>query len=137
MADLTTRQKNYAGPLSKCELRVGAAYTQTGVLAKGGAKGSAGEIEELGRKLGLAGARPPQGGGPPRGGDRHASPLTGDPRGAMGLYRACLEGVAWAAPAEGSPTCADHRGRQGRLAARALGPHHQLQLVRVPVKLTA
>ena len=37
-------------------MRVGAAYTQTGVLAKGRAKGSAGEIEELGRKLGLAGA---------------------------------------------------------------------------------
>ena len=37
-------------------MRVGAAYTQTGVLAKGRAKGSAGEIEELGRELGLAGA---------------------------------------------------------------------------------
>ena len=36
-------------------MRVGAAYTQTGVLAKGRAKGPAGEIEELGRKLGLAG----------------------------------------------------------------------------------
>ena len=33
-------------------MRVGAAYTQTGVLAKGWAKGSAGEIEELGRELG-------------------------------------------------------------------------------------
>ena len=33
---------------------MGAAYTQTGVLAKGRAKGSAGEIEELGRELGLA-----------------------------------------------------------------------------------
>ena len=31
---------------------MGAAYTQTGVLAKGRAKGSAGEIEELGRELG-------------------------------------------------------------------------------------
>ena len=31
-------------------MRVGAAYTQTGVLAKGRAKGSAGEIEELGRE---------------------------------------------------------------------------------------
>ena len=40
-------------------MRVGAAYTQTGVLAKGRAKGSAGEIEELGRELGLAGACPP------------------------------------------------------------------------------
>ena len=29
----------------------------------------------------------PQGGGPPRGGDRHASPPTGDPRGAKGLPR--------------------------------------------------
>jgi hypothetical protein len=43
---------------------VGAVYSQTGVLAKGRAKGSAGEIEELGRELGLAGARDP-----PRGGD--------------------------------------------------------------------
>jgi len=34
-------------------MRVGAAYTQTGVLAKGRAEGSAGEIEELGRELGL------------------------------------------------------------------------------------
>ena len=67
-------------------MRVGAAYTQTGVLAKGRAKGSAGDIEELGRELGLAGAcPPPQGGGPPRGGDRHASPLAGDPRGGEGL----------------------------------------------------
>ena len=40
-------------------MRVGAAYTQTGVLAKGRAKGSAGEIEELGRELGLARASPP------------------------------------------------------------------------------
>ena len=41
-------------------MRVGAAYTQTGgVLAKGRAKGSAGEIEGLGRELGLAGACPP------------------------------------------------------------------------------
>ena len=44
---------------------MGAAYTQTGVLAKGRAKGSAGEIEELGRELGLAGASPP----PKQGGD--------------------------------------------------------------------
>ena len=44
-------------------MRVGAAYTQTGVLAKGRAKGAAGEIEELGRELGLAGARPPYQGG--------------------------------------------------------------------------
>ena len=36
---------------------MGAAYSQTGVLAKGRAEGSSGEIEELGRKLGLAGAR--------------------------------------------------------------------------------
>ena len=35
---------------------MGAAYTQTGVLAKGRAKGFAGEIEELGRELELAGA---------------------------------------------------------------------------------
>ena len=40
-------------------MRVGAAHTQTGVLAKGRAKDSAEEIEELGRELGLAGARPP------------------------------------------------------------------------------
>ena len=38
---------------------MGAAYTQTGVLAKGRAKGSAGEIEELGRELELARASPP------------------------------------------------------------------------------
>ena len=31
-------------------MRVGAAYTQTGVLAKGRAKDSAGKIEELGRE---------------------------------------------------------------------------------------
>ena len=35
-------------------MRVGAAYTQTGVLAKGGAKGSAGEIEGLGTPPDLA-----------------------------------------------------------------------------------
>ena len=40
-------------------MRGGAAYTQTGVLAKGRAKGSAGEIEELGRELELATASPP------------------------------------------------------------------------------
>ena len=38
---------------------MGAAYTQTGVLAKGRAKVSAEEIEGLGRELGLAGACPP------------------------------------------------------------------------------
>ena len=38
---------------------MGAAYTQTGVLAKGMVKGSAGEIEELGRELELARASPP------------------------------------------------------------------------------
>ena len=38
---------------------MGAAYSQTEVLVKGGAKGSAEEIGELGRELGLAGARPP------------------------------------------------------------------------------
>ena len=38
---------------------MGAAYTQTGVLvAKGRAKDSAEEIEELGRELGLAGTCP-------------------------------------------------------------------------------
>ena len=46
---------------------MGAAYTQTGVLAKGRAKGSAGEIEELGRELGLAGACPPPKAGARRG----------------------------------------------------------------------
>ena len=35
-------------------VRMGAACTQTGVLAKGRAECSAGEIEELGRELGLA-----------------------------------------------------------------------------------
>ena len=38
---------------------MGAAYTQTGVLAKGREKGSAEEIGDLGRELGLAGAPPP------------------------------------------------------------------------------
>jgi len=42
--------------------RMSAAYNQTGILAKGRAKDSAEEIEELGRELGLAGARlTPQG----------------------------------------------------------------------------
>ena len=47
----------------------GAAYTQTGVLAKGRAKGSAGETEELGSELGLAGACPP----PPKAGGRRGA----------------------------------------------------------------
>ena len=55
----TTQQANHAPPPSEWGMRVSAAYTQKGVLAKGRAKGSAGEIEELGRKLGLAGASPP------------------------------------------------------------------------------
>ena len=38
---------------------MGASYTPTGVLAKRRAKGFAEEIKELGRELGLAGARPP------------------------------------------------------------------------------
>ena len=59
----TTRQANHAPPPGEWGLRVGAAYTQTGVLVRGVAKGSTGEIEELGRELGLAGARPP----PPKG----------------------------------------------------------------------
>ena len=55
-----------------------------GVLAKGRAKDSAEEIEELGRELGLAGARPLLE-LEARPGDRDASPPTGDPRGAKGL----------------------------------------------------
>ena len=55
----TTQQANHAPSPSGWGMRVGAAYTQTGVLAKGRAKGSAGEIEELGRELVLAGASPP------------------------------------------------------------------------------
>ena len=55
----TTQQANHAPSPSEWGMRVGAAYAQTGVLAKGRAKGSAGEIEELGRELGLAGASPP------------------------------------------------------------------------------
>ena len=43
----TTRQANHAAPLSDWGLRVGAENTQTGVLAKGKAKDSAEEIEEL------------------------------------------------------------------------------------------
>ena len=51
---------------------MGAAYTKTEAQAKRRAKDSADEIEELGRELGLAGARPPPrrrpaaGRGPPR-----------------------------------------------------------------------
>ena len=48
-------------------MRVGAAYTQTGVMAKGRAKGSAGEIGELGLELRLAGACPPPKAGARRG----------------------------------------------------------------------
>ena len=55
----TTQQANHAQTPGEWGMRVGAAYTQTGVLAKGRANGSAGEIEELGRELGLAGACPP------------------------------------------------------------------------------
>ena len=54
----TTQQANHAPSPSEWGMRVGAAYTQTGVLAKGRAEGSAGEIEELGREQGLAGASP-------------------------------------------------------------------------------
>ena len=54
----TTQQAHHAPFPSVRGMRVGAAYTQR-VLAKGRAKGSAGEIEELGRELGLAGACPP------------------------------------------------------------------------------
>ena len=43
----TTQQANHAPSPSEWGMRVGAVYTQTGVLAKGRAKGSAGEIEEL------------------------------------------------------------------------------------------
>ena len=49
----TTQQANHAPSPSEWGMRVGAAYTRTGVLAKGWVKGSAGEIEELGRELGL------------------------------------------------------------------------------------
>ena len=52
-------------------MRVGAAYTQTGVLAKGRAEGSAGEIEEWGRELGLAGASPS-----PKAGTRREAGMT-------------------------------------------------------------
>ena len=44
-----------------------AAYTQKGVLAKGRAKGSTGEIGELERELGLVGACPPPKAGTRRG----------------------------------------------------------------------
>ena len=54
----TTQQANHAPSPSDWGVRMGAAYSQTGVLAKGRVKGSAGEIEELGRELGLAGASP-------------------------------------------------------------------------------
>ena len=45
---------------------MGVVYSQTGVLAKGRAMSSAGENEELGRELGLAGASLP-----PKAGTRH------------------------------------------------------------------
>ena len=41
--------KPRAPPPSEWGLRVGTAYTQTGVLAMGRAQGSTGKIEELGR----------------------------------------------------------------------------------------
>ena len=42
----TTRQANHAPSPSELGMRVGAGFTQTGVLAKGRAEGSAGEIED-------------------------------------------------------------------------------------------
>ena len=54
-----TRTTQQANPPSEWGMRVGAACTQTGVLAKGRAKGSAVEFEELGRELGLAGVGMP------------------------------------------------------------------------------
>ena len=94
---------------------MGAAYTQTGVLAKGRAEGSAGEIEKLGRELGLAGACPPPKAGARRGagtGTQVSEPET------HGGRRACPEGAIWAAQVEASPACGDHQGRPGRSAAR-------------------
>ena len=91
------------------KLKVGAAWTQAQVLAKGGVENSAEVVEEQGSFLDFnikvyihystaqtragtragagGGTEAVQGGGPPRGGDRHASPLAGDPRGANGLPR--------------------------------------------------
>ena len=89
---------------------MGAAYTQTGVLAKGRAKGSAGEIEELGRELGLAGACPPPprrgpaaGRGPPRkspsrrptGGEGLAQRARFGPRKWKGAPRVETTGGSW------------------------------------------
>ena len=67
----TTRQANHAGPFGEWGLRVGAAWTQTSVLAKGGAENSAEEVEEPELELGLAGVR-----GPPRTEARHGAGTT-------------------------------------------------------------
>ena len=69
---LTTQQANHAPSPSEWEMRVGAAHTQTGVLAKGGAKGSAGKLRSWDASWSLRGqVRPPRRGpdarrGPPR-----------------------------------------------------------------------
>ena len=68
---------------------MGTAYTQTGVLVKGRAKGSAGEIEELGREQRLAGAR--------RGAGTATQVHQPETHGGR---RACPEGAVWAAQAE-------------------------------------
>ena len=95
-------------------MRVGVVYSQTGVLAKGRAMGSAGEIEELGRELGLAGASLP-----PKVGTRHeAGAATQVPYPEThGGRRACPEVAIWAAQVEAIPACGDHRGRLERSAA--------------------
>ena len=56
---------------------MGAAYTQTVVLAKGRAKGSAGETEKLERELELVGACPPPKVGTRRGAGMSPSWTTG------------------------------------------------------------
>ena len=85
------------------------------MLAKGGMKDSAETIEELGRELGLAGARPPPKAEARRGAGTATQVHQPETHGGR---RACPGGAIWAAQVEGSPACADHRGRLGRSAAR-------------------
>ena len=75
---------------------MGAAYTQRGVLAKGRARILQRELGSWDAIWDWRGHAPPtsKGEGPPRGGDCHATPLTGDAGGAKGLPRGRILGCA-------------------------------------------
>ena len=76
----------HAAPLGEWGMWVGAAYTQKGIRRKGfGGRVLLGKLRGRDASWGWREHAHPQGGGPPRGGDRHASILTGDSRGAKGL----------------------------------------------------